>query len=74
AADPSANANASTYSISFVQPHYIAAMLGLLLIGWSFWMQYSCIAENYLVIGEILAEVQRVRQERGLTAEEPASA
>ncbi|HUE74724.1 MAG TPA: hypothetical protein VMP01_27900, partial [Pirellulaceae bacterium] len=46
AADPSANANASTYSISFVQPHYIAAMLGLLLIGWSFWMQYSCIAEN----------------------------
>lgn len=74
AADPSANANASTYSISFVQPHYIAAMLGLLLIAWSFWMQYSRIAENYLVISEILAEVQRVRKERGLMAEEPASA
>jgi hypothetical protein len=75
-ADPSAafNNNRLDRAASFVTWHYLAAMLGLLFIAWSFWIQYSRIAENYLVIANILAEVNRVRKERGLPAEEPASA
>jgi hypothetical protein len=58
----------------FVTWHYLAAMLGMLVIAWSFWMQFLRIAENYQVIEEILVEVSRVRKQRGLPAEEPASA
>ena len=58
----------------FVTWHYVAAMIGMLVVAWSFWIQYTRIAENYQVIAEILAEVSRVRKERGLSAEEPASA
>jgi hypothetical protein len=58
----------------FVTWHYVAAITGMLVIAWSFWVQYTRIAENYEVIAEILAEVSRVRKERGLPAEELSSA
>jgi len=64
AADPS-GANYSR-SASFVMPHYAAAMAGLALVGLSFWMQVSRIAENYRVIEEILAQVRRIRGEKEL--------
>ena len=49
-------------------PHYIAAMIGLVLIGVCFWMQMQRIAENYAVIEEIMAEVQRIRGEKGASS------
>jgi amino acid transporter len=58
----------------FVTWHYLAAIIGMLFVAWSFWVQYTRIAENHQVIGEILTEVSRVRKERGLPAEELSSA
>jgi hypothetical protein len=61
AADPSgANFNRSP---DFVTPHYVGAMLMLLVVAGSFWVQINRIAENYLVIEEILSEVKQVRSE-----------
>lgn len=59
---------------SMVTWHYLAAMLGMLFVAWSFWVQLSRIAENYQVIDDILQEVRRVRQERGLATEDGAEA
>ena len=53
--------------------HYLAAMLGMLFIAWSFWIQHARIAEHHEVIREILTEVSRVRKEKGLPAEELSS-
>lgn len=73
--DPSAafNNNRLDRPAFFVHWHYLVAMLGMLFIAWSFWIQYTRIAENYQVIGRIVSEVSRVRKERGLPVEEPAS-
>jgi hypothetical protein len=61
AADPSgANFNRSP---QFVTPHYAAAIITILVVAGSFWIQISRIAANYAVIEEILAEVKRVRGE-----------
>jgi hypothetical protein len=59
AADPS-GAN-FMHSAHFVTPHYLGAMIMLLLVTWSYWVQINRIAANYGVIEEILSEVQRVR-------------
>jgi hypothetical protein len=64
AADPS-GANWAR-SDQFVMPHYLAAMIGIVVVIASFGVQISRIAENYAVIERILAEVERVRAERGL--------
>ena len=52
-----------------VQWHYLAAIGGMLLVAWSFWVQHLRIAEHYEVIQSILDEVQRVRREKGLPIE-----
>jgi hypothetical protein len=62
AADPS-GANFER-SASLVMPHYAAAMIGLLLIGVSFWRQIQRIGENYAVIGQIMAEVKSIRERK----------
>jgi hypothetical protein len=72
AADPS-GAN-WRHSAALVLPHYLAAMGCLAVVGISYWVQGSRIADNYRVIEEILQEVRRVREERNLPAEEQASA
>lgn len=54
---------------SMVNIHYIAAMIGLLVLAFSFWMQASRVFTNYGIIDEILGEVRRIRQERGLLEE-----
>jgi hypothetical protein len=60
AADPSgANFIRSEH---FVLPHYVGAMIMLLVVAFSFWIQIGRIAANYAVIEEILAEVQRIRE------------
>jgi hypothetical protein len=59
AADPS-GAN-SEHSASFVNIHYLAAMIGLFIVIVAFWVQISRIAANYAVIEEILTEVNKIR-------------
>ena len=72
AADPS-GANWPR-SAQFVMPHYVAAMMGIVIVLIAFFVQISRIAENYAVIEQILAEVERIRAAKGLPIEEPASA
>jgi hypothetical protein len=59
AADPS-GANFSRSS-AWVTPHYLAAILTLLVVSWSFWVQINRIAANYSVIEQIMTEVRHVR-------------
>ena len=61
AADPS-GANFEQ-APAWVMPHYLAAIIGILIVGGSFWVQISRIAENYAVIEQILGEVERKRAE-----------
>jgi uncharacterized membrane protein len=70
AADPS-GANWPR-SASFVLPHYVAAMITLVVVMAAFGVQVSRIAENYQIIEEILAEVRAIRAARNLPAEEQA--
>jgi hypothetical protein len=67
AADPS-GANWRR-AAAFVLPHYLAAIIGLLIVIVAFWAQISRIAENYGVIEEILAEVERIRAAKVLPLE-----
>ncbi len=55
--------NATFPPASMVNVHYIAAMIGLLVLAFAFWVQASRIAANYRVIDEILSEVHRIRGE-----------
>ena len=64
AADPSGANRAN--SSALVTPHYVAALIGLIIIGVAFFVQFTRIAENHTVIERVLAEVQRIRVERGL--------
>jgi hypothetical protein len=59
AADPSG----ANFSLSerFVLPHYLAAMVGLVVVIAAFGVQISRIAENYQVIEEVMREVERIR-------------
>jgi hypothetical protein len=63
AADP-ATGRAGTEQ--WVTPHMLGAMVGLMLIAWVFWVQWQNIGRNQVVIGEVMAEVRRIRLERGL--------
>jgi hypothetical protein len=49
---------------SFVTPHYLAAMGGIVIVSLSFWVQVQRIAENYALIERILAEVKIRREGR----------
>lgn len=62
------------YSASLVTPHYLGAMLGVVVIGYSFWIQAQRISANYAIIDEILDNVRRIRAERGLPTENDATA
>lgn len=66
--------NAMFPPASMVNIHYIAAMVGLLVLAFAFWIQATRIAANYGIIDEILAEVQRIRTERGLETEKRTEA
>ena len=53
-------------SQQYITPHFLAAMIGLGIVGWSFIAQWSHITENHEIIALILVEVQQIREERGL--------
>ncbi len=61
-------------AINWVVPHYLGAIGGTALIGWSLLVQVGYISENFIVINKILEQVRRVREERGLDAPQKAEA
>ena len=63
-ADPSGYLRAN--AANWVIPHYMFALLGSLLIPCSFLIQVGAIGANYAVIEDVVAEVDRIRTERGL--------
>jgi len=69
AADPSgANWPRSAH---FVISHYLMSMTAIVIVMAAFWVQISHIAENYGVIEEVMAEVQRIRAASESAVEEP---
>jgi hypothetical protein len=63
AADP---ATGLPHTADWVTPHLLGAMSGLAFIGWVFFIEWTKIHANHVVIGEVLDEVRRIRHERGL--------
>ncbi len=51
---------------NWVYPHLIGAILGIAFIVWTFCIEASRIRAHHEVITDILSEVKRIRQERGL--------
>jgi hypothetical protein len=62
-ADPSV---APEQAAKFVSAHYLAALVGVAVIAWSFFVQLGNVAANYEIIDSIVAEVTRIRREKGL--------
>ena len=63
AADP---ATGLPHTADWVTPHLLGAMTGLLFIGWTFFVEWKNIHANHVAIEEVLAEVRKIRQDRGL--------
>jgi hypothetical protein len=63
AADP---ATGRATSEAWVTPHLLAALGGFAFIAGSFFVQWQNIAINHELIEQVLAEVHRIRLERGL--------
>jgi hypothetical protein len=63
AADPSTG---RPNTIAWVTPHLIGALTGLAFIAYTFFVEWNNIHANHLVIADVLADVQRIRAERGL--------
>ena len=53
---------------NWVTPHLVGALLGTALIGFAFLRQGSNIAKNYALIDQVVAMVEKVREEKGLNA------
>jgi hypothetical protein len=51
---------------AWVTPHLVGSMCGLALIAWAFFVQWQNIHANQAIIADVLAEVRRIRAERGL--------
>ena len=74
AADPGANGGTSA---DWVVPHFMAAILGTAAIGWAFWVQVGTVGKNFVVIQEILEQVNAIRAKQNLdvaTGQQEASA
>lgn len=54
--------------------HQLAALVGLLLVAWTYYRAWLNIAANQRVIERIVRHVQRIRSERGLDAAAPEHA
>jgi hypothetical protein len=71
AADPGTGREGTA---SMADVHLMAALAGLAIIAWTYYRAWLNIAANQAVIGRIVAQVQRIRAERGLDAAPEASA
>lgn len=52
--------------------HFMASLLGLALVGWTYFRAWTNIMDNQQVIEKIVAQVREIRQERGLETEPAA--
>ena len=63
AADP---ATGLPHTLDWVTPHLLGAICGLAFITWAFFVEWQNIQFHHVVIEDVLAEVKRIRLERGL--------
>ncbi len=63
AADP---ATRHPWTVNWVYPHLVGAILGFTFIAWAFWQEWLRIRDHHAVITDILHEVRRIREEKGL--------
>jgi hypothetical protein len=63
AADPG---TALPNTADWVLPHFLAALASLAFLGLSFFVQAANIRAHYAVIGDIMTEVRKAREARGL--------
>ena len=63
AADP---ATGLPHTADWVTPHLLGAMTGLAIIGWTFYVEWMNVYANHAVIADVLTEVRRIREARGL--------
>lgn len=71
AADPAARLRLRILGdVTWTQLHLAGASLGLCLIAWSFFRQWQYIEAHRRVIDEIVGEVRRIRQQRGLPVDD----
>jgi len=55
--------------LTWTNLHFIGAAVGLCFIAWASFAQYNNIVDNQAVIADVMAEVKRMRTERGLDTE-----
>jgi amino acid transporter len=67
AADPMTGTAPSTHGMSWGEMHLAAAVIGMVIVGWSLVAQRASVATNHEIITDVLNEVHRIRTERGLT-------
>ncbi len=63
ASDP---ATALPHTEDWIIPHLIGAIAGMAFISWAFLVEWNNIHANHEVIADVMAEVRRIRAERGL--------
>ena len=67
AADPAAALRLPPVAgVTWSQLHLAGAMLGLAVIGYAFFVQWTNLLANQQIIHEVTAEVRRIRLEKGL--------
>ena len=57
---------------TWVQWHFVAAIGGIVLIAWTYVVAWNNVLANHAIIERIVAEVGRIRHERGWNKPEPA--
>jgi hypothetical protein len=68
AGDP---ATGRTNTRAWADWHLIGAFLGIPLIAWTYVVAWKNVSANHAIIEQLVAEVARIRRERGLDAESP---
>lgn len=65
ASDPgTATAGRETWAVL----HLVAALAGAALVAWSYFVLWTYIDANHRIIAQVMKEVRRIRQEKGLDA------
>ena len=67
AADP---ATGRPNTAAWTDYHLVGAISGTLLIAWTYFLAWQAVRHNHAIIADIIAEVARVRRERGLDVAE----
>ena len=63
AADPATGREGTAL---WVTPHLLGAMTGLMIVAWIFFVEWQNIAANHEVINDVMTEVRKIREAKGL--------